>query len=216
MIKLFKLRYLIRYLRLLRAARRAGRFSHSPFTKSGMLYLLSSATYVYSPSKIIQLGVGEGVSCIAMFLMAKLRSVADVSIIGYDNFSFRSCGETVSRKVFWNNVKNYKLDANVKLYEQNVLDIQCPYTNVDLLNIDIDNTYDKLLTLYNLGWFACVSENGLIVLEGGFSNHDNLDKSRGINKFCIYLQQNGYQTFTVKRHPGLVFVRKISVMDTEY
>lgn len=204
------------FCRFLLRARRPGAFSHSPFTKSGMLYVLSSASYAYAPGKIIQLGVGEGVSCIAMLLMAKLRGVKNPSLTGYDNFAFRSVGATVSKSIFWKNLKRYGVNSNVTLHEENVTETKCPYSGVDLLNIDIDNTYEKLIRLYELGWFDCVSDSGLIVIEGGASKHDNLEGSRRINEFCLFLQKNNFQTFTFRKHPGMVFVRKISVSDNEY
>lgn len=148
--------------------------------------------------------------------MGRLKHGKDVKLIGYDHFSDRSVGEPISKHRFYRNITRYKLANNLDLKIADVFEAQCMYRDIDLLNIDIDNTYEKLNKLFARGWFDCVSENGVIILEGGFSRHANRDQSRGISEFCQELHSRGFQTFTVRRYPGVVLVRKTSKDDLMY
>ena len=195
---------------------RRGLFHHSPFTRSGFLHLLSALTWVTAPKFIVQLGVGEGVSTLVMGLTARLRSGNAVRLIGYDHFSERGVGEAIARQTFEDNLGRFGLKPYVELNESDVLQVDCDRGGIDFLNIDIDNNYEKLQRLYQLGWFDALAPTGLAIMEGGYSQHHGRQESRGIMRFCRELQERGFQTVTIQSYPGMVLVRKLLETDKVY
>ena len=200
------LRFGYRYLLLAIAVRR-GKIQHSPFSRSGLLELLAAFTWVYRPRTIVQLGVGEGLSSIVMLMVATLRGDRDVHLIGYDNYAARSVGETLSRAVAEKNLERYGVRPFAELREADVLHERCPLGSIDLLNVDVDNTFEKLAQLLELGWFDAVTPDGLIIIEGGHSRHEGRPESRGILRFCEVLEKTGFKVLAVPRYPGCVFAR---------
>jgi len=195
---------------------RRNHFGHSPYTSSRLVHLLAALTLVYAPRRIVQLGVGEGVSTIAMLLAARLKVGNGISLTGYDSFSHRAVGETIPRERFERNIAMFGMEKLIHLIQIDLLESPCREEGIDLLNIDIDNSYHKLHRMYDMGWFGAVSDTGLILVEGGYSKHTGFEESRGIMKFCRELQQKGFQTMTIQRYPGLVLVRKFRDCDEAY
>lgn len=195
---------------------RSGYYRHSPFTRSGLVHLLAVLTWVNAPRLIVQLGVGEGVSVIAMLLATRLRFILEARLVGYDHFTERGVGEAVERQVFERNIRQFNLQAQVEAHQADALQLVCKLDEIDLLNIDIDNTYEKLQRLYELGWFDSLSAQGFAVVEGGYSQHQGRSNSRGIMRFCQDLQARGFQTMTIQRYPGVVLVRRFLDSDQAY
>jgi hypothetical protein len=181
---------------------------YAPFSKFNKI--LFELIILYKPKIVVELGTGEG-NCMCVISLA-LRKNGFGKLFSFDSYGERiqnfipKSGKSIEYKKNILGLKEYVENIKCDIFTYNWSD-----SAIDFMVIDIDNTFDRLKQIVD-SWLNKVSENGIIIFEGGFSRYEN--KSRGINLFCQYLRDNGWETFTFKHYPGAVMARKI--IDEDY
>lgn len=183
---------------------RSGFFPLEKFTR-----IIVGLIILFKPRVVVELGTGEGNESFVVGMA--LRKNQFGKLYSFDNYSERinnfekKADDLVKFKSQMIGVSRY-----IEFIKCNVFNYTWEGEKVDILIIDIDNNYERLCKLYK-AWFPHVKKNGFILIEGGYSKHGNC--SRGIGKFCIYLNSKGYQTTLLPVYPGLVIANINSAVD---
>lgn len=157
------------------------------------------------PKLIVEFGIGNGYSMEAFIDFAS----EDCNIHVYDLFeefqyNHADYKEIKNRFCERKNVDIQKLDfyKGVERYKDDT---------IDLLHIDIANDGDVYEFAVN-NWFSKVSENGVMVLEGGSHQRDNVYwmiqfKKRKINPYLLKIY-NDYDINIIEKYPSMTIIKR--------
>ncbi|HEY4612095.1 MAG TPA: class I SAM-dependent methyltransferase [Bacteroidota bacterium] len=181
-----------------------------PFSKFHAL--LYDIILLYKPKIVVELGTGEG-NCMGLIGIA-LKKNGVGKLYTHDSYGERILGFIPKHgKTVEDKIRILNIDEFVQTVRCDVFSHTWTQGPIDLLVVDIDNTFERLRQLHDK-WFVYVSKDGMIVLEGGFSTYEN--KPREIGKFTAFLRDHGWETFTFKHYPGAVIGRRIGSDDRDF
>lgn len=167
--------------------------------------ILSTITFLTNPKKIIEIGLLEGYSSMKFVE----NSSSDTEIIGYDIFE----------KFNGNNANKNNLDLlfkkynNVNIFEGNFYDLHNNIENesIDILHIDIANNGDIYEFVFK-NYISKIKSNGILILEGGSNERDNIEWMKKYNKpkiNPILIKYNdSYNIKTIGKIPSLTIIKK--------
>lgn len=138
------------------------------YKSEGLPDLLTSLIKAVNPKLVLEFGVQQGASLIAI-----AKGLKDGKVIGYDlfqpNYDEPPYGVThASKDITLNNIKKANLTKKVEVIEANVFEIWNNYEKVDVLHVDLCN-YHKNVMIVMEQWNEKVEQ--MILLEGGDDNH---------------------------------------------
>ena len=167
--------------------------------------LLDSITLVKNPKKIVEIGILDGYS---LECFTK-NSNKDTQIYAYDLFenfngNHSNKSEIISK---FSNSSNVKIECG-NFYElDNIIE-----TNIDIIHIDIANNGDVFeYAIQN--YLPKLSENGILLLEGGSIERDNVEWMNKYNKPLInpiiqkYIKNN-LDIRVIGSFPSITIIRK--------
>ena len=158
-----------------------------------------------NPKKIIEIGILEGYS---------LKTMADnvsnnCEIVGYDIFEeFNgNCAKKEKLKKIFSEYSNVTINYGdyYKIYET------FDNNSIDILHIDIANNGDVYEFALNK-YYNKLTKNGIIILEGGSKERDNIDWMIKYNKPKINEVLSKYKTqyniITIGNIPSITLISK--------
>jgi len=166
--------------------------------------LLSVITKITNPKKIVEFGLLDGFS-----LKTFADNSKDCSIEGYDIFE-DFVGNSASMSKLTETFENYEnvsikkgdFYKSVSLFEDG---------SIDILHVDIANNGEVYAFAID-NYFRKLRENGLLILEGGSEERDNLDWMIRYNKPKIQpileKHRNKYEIFVVNKFPSITIIKK--------
>jgi predicted O-methyltransferase YrrM len=167
--------------------------------------LLNSITLVKSPKKIVEIGILDGYS---LECFTK-NSNKDTQIYAYDLFEDFNGNHSNKNEL----ISKFSKFSNVKIEHGNFYELNnIIETNIDIIHIDIANNGDVFeYAIQN--YLPKLSENGIILLEGGSIERDNVEWMNKYNKPHInpviqkYIKNNlNIQVFG--SFPSITIIRK--------
>ena len=140
------------------------------YKADGMLDLLMFLSKITNPLEIVELGVQQGSSAIAL---AKGMTDPQGQVYAYDLFEEKyqepPYGNThASKEIAQKNIDHSGLSNIITLFQTDAMDVWMHHDNVDILHIDLCNHFDNVFKVME-HWFDRVSK--MIILEGGDYNH---------------------------------------------
>ena len=167
--------------------------------------LISGITFVMNPKNILEIGILEGFSLKTFTDNSSPTTKIDAYDI-FDEFNGNSANKDllVQRFSQHNNVNiNY---GNFYKIHNNILD-----NSIDIIHIDIANngeTYEYAINNY----ISKLSENGILILEGGSEDRDNIEWMNKYNKPkikpIIEKYSNKYNFKTIGNIPSITIIKK--------
>jgi hypothetical protein len=167
--------------------------------------LLTGIVFSQHPKKIIEFGILEGAS-----LKAFVDSTdSSCEIIAYDIFDEFN-GNGANKDALHNLFSNY---VNVKIeygdFYKKITEI--PDKSVDIMHIDIANNGDTYEYSIKHG-LKKLSQNGILLLEGGSKQRDQVEWMDKYNKPKIQpileKHKNDYSIITIGDFPSITSIRK--------
>jgi predicted O-methyltransferase YrrM len=167
--------------------------------------LLNSITLVKTPKKIVEIGILDGYS---LECFTK-NSNKDTQIYAYDLFEDFNGNHSNKNEL----ISKFSDFSNVKIEYGNFYELNnIIETNIDIIHIDIaNNGYVFEYAIQN--YLPKLSENGILVLEGGSIERDNVEWMNKYNKPLInpviqkYIKNNlNVQVFG--SFPSITIIRK--------
>ncbi len=163
--------------------------------------LLSAVTFSLNPKKIIEFGLLDGFS-LDKFIHNSSHSIIKSFDI-FEEFEGNRPNKELIKKFY-----NYD---NVEIKYGNFYDkyLELKDNSIDILHIDIANDGD----VYQFGvekYYSKLTENGIIILEGGSDERDNVKWMKDYNKRPIkdYLKNiKNYKT--IGNFPSMTIIKKI-------
>ena len=173
--------------------------------------LFSALVAVHKPKVIVECGVLNGFSLLAMVESSDPRS----DIFAYDLFEDYEFKHGQQKEV--QNLLDVNFHKNVKLVKQDAIEAARNHEDksVDFLHIDISNHYENLAKMFDV-WMPKVKVDGLMLFEGGSKERDNVEwmkkhKKRKISKFIYEYLVDCYmfEFVTMLPFPSLTICRKL-------
>ena len=167
--------------------------------------LLDSITLVKNPQKIVEIGILDGYS---LKCFTK-NSNKDTQIYAYDLFENFNGNHSNKDEI----ISNFSKYSNVKIdygnfYElNNIID-----SNIDIIHIDIANNGDVFeYAIQN--YLPKLSENGILLLEGGSIERDNVEwmnkySKPHINPVIQKYLKNNLSIQVIGSFPSITIIRK--------
>lgn len=159
--------------------------------------------FLINPKKIVEFGILNG------FSLDIFKEKKDVKIEAYDIFEDFN-GNHCKREL----IEKYSEYENVKIeygdFYKKINDFED--NSIDILHIDIANNGDVYeFALEN--YFKKVSNNGIMILEGGSQERDNVGWMKKYNKPSIVnilkmFKENGINVLTLGDFPSLTIIKK--------
>lgn len=166
-------------------------------------YLLESITFMKNPKKIVEFGILNGFS-LNHFIR---NSSSNCKIYAYDIFDdFIGNHSTVDI------IKKYEQYDNVYIQYANFFEKYKTITNksIDILHVDIANNgdiYDYTMKYY----IPKMNKNGIIILEGGSEERDNVEWMKLYDKPkiqpIIKKYKNQYDIHVIQSYPSMTIIR---------
>lgn len=149
------------------------------YTNKNLTYgdLLNCITMLANPKKIVEIGILDGYS-LECFIK---NSNNNTQIIAYDLFEDFNGNHSIKKDIIekFVNYSNVKIEYG-NFYElNNIID-----DNIDIIHIDIANNGDVFeYSIQN--YIPKLSDNGILILEGGSNERDNIEWMNKYNKHKI-------------------------------
>jgi predicted O-methyltransferase YrrM len=166
--------------------------------------LISLITQIVKPKKILEVGILDGYSLESFITSSK----SDTEIHAFDIFDEFNGNHPELTKL----LERFEPFPNVKIEYGNFFNIHNNITNYDIIHIDIANTGE--IFQYTMEYyFSKLSDNGVIIFEGGSTTRDNVEWMIKYEKPKIYqvIQEyinNGYNIKTYGDLPSITVIRK--------
>lgn len=177
----------------------------SSYKKNNFCDLLSTLVFLKSPKKIVEFGILNGYS-IDAFIKNKKN---DCHIHAYDIFEKFNGNYTDYDAI----IKKYKDIQNIHIHRGDYYD---EYNNIenssiDILHIDIANDADVYQFCLD-NYYDKIVHGGLIILEGGSEERDNVEwmlkyNKKPIKKFLDKISDR-YTFTTVENFPSITIIIK--------
>ena len=137
--------------------------------------IISTVTFIQQPKKIVECGILEGYS-LSKFVE---NSSKQTSIDAYDIFGKFNGNHAIKDKI----VKQFSPYENVNINYGDFYEIlkQYPDKSIDILHIDIANNGDVYEFLFQ-NYVTKIKDNGIILMEGGSKQRDNVEWMINYNK----------------------------------
>ena len=167
--------------------------------------LLNSITLVKNPKKIVEIGILDGYS-LECFTKSSNK---DTQIYAYDLFENFNGNHSNKNEIIskFSKFSNVKIDYG-NFYElNNIIE-----TNIDIIHIDIANNGDVFEYAIK-NYLPKLSENGILLLEGGSIERDNVEWMNKYNKPLInpviqkYIKNN-LNIQVIGSYPSITIIRK--------
>lgn len=185
----------------------------SSYSENNYDSLFEAIAKIYNPELIVECGVLDGYS-----LLALARGAPDARVVGidlFDDYEYKHGSKsTIYIRANELNIKNIELIQKDAFLAAEEFDDN----SIDVFHCDISNDGDKLEKILNV-WWRKVKKNGLILFEGGSKERDNVEwmkkyKKIPISKFKDSLAFGCYEDgsvefVTITPYPSITICRKI-------
>ena len=139
--------------------------------------IISSITQIVKPKKILEIGILDGYSLESFIKSSK----SDTEIHAFDIFNDFNGNHSDIKTM----ISRFEKFPNVKIEYGNFYNIHNNITKYDLIHIDIANTGDVFH--YTMDhYFSKLTDNGVIIFEGGSITRDNVEWMIKYDKPKIY------------------------------
>ncbi len=161
--------------------------------------ILNTITFTLNPKKIVEVGILEGFSleCFAE------SSNSDTIIQAYDIFEEFN-GNHANRE---NLVSRFKKYNNVTINYGDFYNVHNDISNVDIIHIDIANNGD-VFEFAIKNYLPKLSKNGIMIMEGGSEQRDNVEWMIKYNKPKIQPVVKKYGLKVVGTFPSITIIKK--------
>lgn len=168
--------------------------------------LLTSITFLQKPQKIVEVGILEGFS-----LTKFVESTDETTVIeAYDIFEDFN-GNHAERKQIEEKFKEF---PNVLINKEDYYKVTSLYeqNSVDIFHIDVANNGDVYRYAFE-EYMPILKDNGILILEGGSEERDNIEWMNKYNKPKIQpvikeYQKKGFEITVIGEMPSLTIVKK--------
>ncbi len=164
--------------------------------------ILNSIVFTLNPKKIVEVGILEGFSleCFAE------SSNSDTIIQAYDIFEEFN-GNHANRE---NLVSRFKKYNNVTINYGDFYNVHNDISNVDIIHIDIANNGDAFeFAIKN--YLPKLSKNGIMIMEGGSEQRDNVEWMIKYNKPKIQPVVKKYGLKVVGTFPSITIIIPLNI-----
>ena len=165
--------------------------------------ILSTITFLKNPKKIVEFGILEGFS-----LMRFIENSSNTtSIDAYDIFDKFNGNHAIKDDIF----KQFLSYKNVNIQEDDFYEGFKKYSDksIDILHIDIANNGDVYQFVFD-HYIQKIADNGIILMEGGSKQRDNIEWMFNYNKPKIQpileKYKNKYNIKVIGEFPSLTII----------
>jgi len=161
--------------------------------------ILNSIVFTLNPKKIVEVGILEGFSleCFAE------SSNSDTIIQAYDIFEEFNGNHAKKDKL----VALFKDYDNVSINYGDFYEVHKDISNIDIIHIDIANNGDVFEYAVK-NYLPKLSENGIMIMEGGSEQRDNVEWMIKYNKPKIQPVIKKYGLKVVGTFPSITIIKK--------
>jgi predicted O-methyltransferase YrrM len=182
---------------------------HSSYKDQSYKYFFYGLARVLKPQICVELGVLEGYSLFPTAYALKENGIG--KIYGYDLFDSYAYRHEKYEKAL-SRVSELQLNPFIDLHKQDVSNIHLEYDAVDLLHIDLSNTGETYLEMFDK-WSSKVKK--AFLFEGGSKKRDNVEwmlkyKKPPIAKAIEHIKRNfnEWDIVTLEGFPSLTVIYK--------
>jgi predicted O-methyltransferase YrrM len=167
--------------------------------------LLQSITYSIQPKNILEIGILDGYS-LTQFISASNKNITIKAYDLFDEFNGNHADKPILENKFINN-------QNVSIEYGNFYDLHKDISDntIDIIHIDIANNGD-IFEYAIENYLSKLNNNGIMILEGGSIERDNVEWMKKYNKSPIYdVLQKYKETLEIKvfgNFPSITLIRK--------
>ena len=169
--------------------------------------IISMITFLKNPKKIVECGILEG------FSLMKFVENSDktTSIDAYDIFDKFHGNHAIKDKIF-NQFSSY---GNVNINDDDFYEVfkKYPDKSIDILHIDIANNGDVYQFTFD-NYIQKIADNGVILLEGGSEQRDNIEWMVKYNKpkiqSVLEKYKDQYNIKVIGEFPSLTIVKLLN------
>ena len=166
--------------------------------------LIETLSYSINPKNILEIGILDGYS-LESFLKGSNKNTIIKAYDIFDDFNGNHSNE-LKLKEYFKEYKNVEISYGdfFKLHD-NIID-----NSIDIIHIDIANNGDTYEYAIN-NYLSKLSSNGLIILEGGSKERDEVEWMVKYNKpkICTILKKysNLYNIKTIGNFPSITLIK---------
>ena len=167
--------------------------------------IISTITFMNNPQKIVECGILEGYS-LSKFIKS---SSSNTSIDAYDIFDKFNGNHAIKDKI----MKQFSPYKNVNIAEGDFYEVlkKYPDRSIDILHIDIANNGNVYEYMFQ-NYVNKVTDDGIILMEGGSENRDNIEWMLKYNKPKIQpilkKWSKIYDIKTIGNIPSITLIKK--------
>lgn len=167
--------------------------------------IISSITFLKNPKKIVECGILEGYS-LDKFI---LNSDTDTQIDAYDIFDKFHGNHAIKDKI----IKQFSPHKNVNIEYGDFYSVYKNHNDksIDILHIDIANNGDVCEFMFQ-NYLDKVKDNGIVLMEGGSEERDNIEWMIKYNKSKIkpVLEKysENYDIKIIGKIPSITIIKK--------
>lgn len=167
--------------------------------------LLQSITYAIQPKNILEIGILDGYS-LTQFIAASNKNTTIKAYDLFDDFNGNHSYKAILEEKFIN-------DQNVSIEYGNFYDLHKNINDntIDIIHIDIANTGD-IFEYAIENYLSKINNDGIMILEGGSIERDNVEWMKKYNKLPIYdVLQKYKENLEIKvfgNFPSITLIRK--------
>lgn len=164
--------------------------------------IFKTICFLKKPKEIVEIGILDGFS---------LKAIADVcptsNIKAFDIFEDFN-GNASNRNI----IEKFQNYSNIEINYGNFYELYkvLPDQSIDLLHIDIAND-GQIYEIVFENYISKLRQNGIILLEGGSEERDNIYWMKKYNKNPIQLviekYKNKYEIYTLEKFPSLTIIK---------
>ena len=167
--------------------------------------IISAITFLKKPQKIVECGILEGYS-LSKFIE---NSSSNTQIVAYDIFDKFNGNHAIKDKIF----QQFNMYDNVNIYYGDFYSVYKNHNDksIDILHIDIANNGDVCEFMFQ-NYLDKVKDNGIVLMEGGSEERDNIEWMIKYNKPKIkpVLKKycENYDIKTIGKIPSITIIKK--------
>jgi len=162
--------------------------------------IFKTICFINNPKQIVEIGILDGYSLKAMAETLPWSNIQAFDI--FEDFN----GNGSKRDI----VEKFKDYNNVSIEYGNFYKINFPHNTIDLLHIDIANNGDVYEFVFE-NYIKYMKSGGIILLEGGAKERDQVEWMEKYNKTkiqpIINKYQDQYSIYTLDKFPSLTIVK---------